>query len=48
MSLQELESQLEATTDPNLQISLLGSILAKAFGPKKTAFMKHLLQLYKS
>ena len=40
MTLGELEAELEGASDVNMQISLLGTILKKAFGPKKIEYMK--------
>lgn len=49
MSLPELEEELEGAVERNevkLQISLLETILKKAFGPKKIEFMKQLSNLF--
>ena len=46
MSLAELEKELESATDPRLTISILNSILKKAFGQKKLEYMHRLVQLY--
>ena len=49
MTLPELEQELEGAVERNeikLQISLLETILKKAFGPKKIEFMKQLVNLF--
>jgi len=47
MTLVELEEELLSATDKYLMISLLDTILRKAFGAKKLDFMKQLVTLYK-
>ena len=46
MSLAELEEELESATEPRLTMSLLNSIVKKAYGPRKLEFMQRLVQLY--
>lgn len=46
MTLTELEDELELQTNPSRMISLLQTIVTKAYGPKKQEFNKRLVHLY--